>query len=113
MDVDRYIQTRDVKYMNQPPLNQDPKRSAGASFQGTVNKIQRNFHINADFVPRNDWCERPGYPPEGGEVDVQQLEDGTDCIPEYFRCVPQEDATMEAIQEEQPDEVQLAINFLD
>lgn len=45
MDVDRSIQTRQINYANRPPVPQGYKRPHVGSYQGPVNKAQRNFHL--------------------------------------------------------------------
>lgn len=112
MDVDRSIQTRQVNYMNRPPINQNTKRPAGTSFQGPVNKMQRNFHINADYVPADEWYGWTDYPPEGNEVDVQPTNNEEDYIQEYLQHIREEDDGPGERNDEQPDDVQLAVNFL-
>lgn len=109
MDIDRSIQTGRVNYMNRPPINQFPKRPAGTSFQGPVNKIQRNFHMETlTEDPQNNW---DNYPIEGYEADGTRNGEA-DTIGEYYQKIPEVFAT-EDNTENQLDYVQDAVNFLD
>lgn len=106
MDVDKSIQTRQVDYMNRPSNNPPLKRPTTASFQVPINKLQRNFHIETDYMPEGI------YPSEGGQIDYcpESMEPG--YTQEYIQQIPEEIAQLGG-QEEEPDEVELAVNFLE
>lgn len=109
MDVDRSVQTGRVNYMNRPQVNQFPKRPAGTSFQGPVNKVQRNFHI--ETVPDERWDHADNYQVEAGASNEMGYDD-PDYIGEYFEQIP-ESFTAEESQEIQPEDTQVAVHFLD
>lgn len=110
MEVDRSIQTKQVNYTNQAPINQNTKRSAGNSIQGPINKIQRNFHVDTEYMPDEYYWW--GCPPEANEVDYPPQNGEPGYLREYSQQIPEEEAALEN-QEDQPDDVQLVVNFLD
>lgn len=109
MEVDRSIQTGRVNYMNRIPMNQFPKRPAGTSFQGPVNKMQRNFHI--ETLPQDHGYFWDDYQVEEGGAEGA-ANDGTDYNEEYFQQIP-ENLVIDETREAQPDDVQVVVNFLD
>lgn len=110
MDIDQSIQTRQANYINRPQDNTAFKRQTTASFQGPVNKLQRNFHINANYTPEE--LLDCGYPPEGSEENQQPENGEPDYVQEYFQHIPEEAAALE--NEENPlEEIQYEANFLD
>lgn len=113
MEIDNSTQTKQVNYANRPPFYQNPKRPANGSFQGPINKMQRNFHINTEYAPENAWCEWTCYPPEGNEVDTCPPDDESGDVQEYIQRIPEEYAVTAGHHEQQPNDVQPLINFLD
>ena len=110
MDVDKSIQNRRVDYINGPNNNSTIKRPTAASFQAPANKFQRNFHIDTDYMPEETHYNC--YPPE--EVDVNHRYENmeSEYAQDYFQQNPGEVAMFEK-QEDETDDVQLAVNFLD
>lgn len=109
MDVDNSIQTRQVDYMNRPPNNLAVKRPA-TSFQIPASKFQRNFHINADCMPKETFYDY--YRPEDGNMSHHNQNVDFEYDADYFHQIPEEVTTLEK-KEEETDDVQLAVNFLD
>lgn len=82
MDVDRSTQSKQVNYTNRSQAYQQPKRPAGTSFQGPVNKLQRNFHVMAESEANqeiNQALQYHEYGPEEGAVG------GATDMDEYYR----------------------------
>lgn len=110
MDVDRSIQSRQVNYLNRPQDNTGFKRQTTASFQGPAHKLQRNFHINTNYMPEELYAYE--YPPEGSEVDQRPENGEHDDVQEYIQHLPEEAAALQ--NEENPlEEVLYETNFLD
>lgn len=101
MDIDS--SSRGVNYMNRPRPNNNyfGKRPPNTTFQAPANKIQRNFHLNSDYVPEGTYHQ--GYPIEKGQTNNCPETENPEYAQEYFQQIPEEATVYEDQRDQQLD----------